>query len=132
MHTDMENWAEIRRRVLLDGQSKRSICREFGIHWDTLKKILDHPEPPGYRRAPQRAEPKLDPFLPVIPEIVATVLHPEGLLDELSDGGAIHSLAGEPKSVAFLASPVRTSGAWCGRNLGVGPGPVKASRPALR
>ena len=25
----MENWAEIRRRVLVDGQSKRSVCREF-------------------------------------------------------------------------------------------------------
>ena len=47
MFTDMENWAEIRRRVLVDGLSKRSACREFDIHWDTLQKILNHPEPPG-------------------------------------------------------------------------------------
>jgi transposase len=68
--TDMENWAEIRRRVLVDGQSKRSVCREFDIHWDTLRKILNHPEPAGYRRAGPRPKPKLEPFLPVIHQIL--------------------------------------------------------------
>jgi transposase len=67
---DMENWAEIRRRVLVDGQSKRSVCREFDIHWDTLQKILHHSEPPGYRRAAARPKPKLEPFLPVIHQIL--------------------------------------------------------------
>jgi transposase len=66
----MENWAAIRRRVLVDGLSKRAACREFDIHWDTLQKILDHPEPPGYRRTTPRARPKLDPFLPVIHQIL--------------------------------------------------------------
>jgi transposase len=66
----MENWAEIRRRVLVDGQSKRSVCREFDIHWDTLKKILDHPEPPGYRRTVPRRRPKIDPYLGVIHQIL--------------------------------------------------------------
>src|ERR1700730_12742375 len=64
--TNMEKWAEIRRRVLVDGQSKRSTCREFAIHWDTLQKILGHPEPSGYRRAGPRPKHKLAPFLPVI------------------------------------------------------------------
>ena len=66
----MENWAEIRRRVLAVGQSKRSVCREFDIHWETLQKILRHPEPPGYRRAVPRPRPKLEPFLPVIHQIL--------------------------------------------------------------
>ena len=44
----MENWAEVRRRVLVDGLSKRAACREYDIHRDTLTKILDHPGPPGY------------------------------------------------------------------------------------
>jgi transposase len=68
--TNMEKWAEIRRRVLVDGQSKRSTCREFAIHWDTLQKILGHPEPSGYRRAGPRPKPKLEPFLPVIHQIL--------------------------------------------------------------
>jgi transposase len=67
---DMENWAEIRRRVLVDGQSKRSVCREFDIHWDTLQKILHHSEPPGYRRAAARSKPKLESFPPVIHQIL--------------------------------------------------------------
>jgi transposase len=55
----------------LDGQSKRSVCREFDIHWDTLQKILHHSEPPGYRRAAARPKPKLEPFLTVIHRILA-------------------------------------------------------------
>ena len=70
MFTDMEKWSEIRRRVLVDGLSKRAACRAFDIHWDTLQKILDHPEPPGYRRTAPRPHPKLGPFLPVIHQIL--------------------------------------------------------------
>src|SRR3954471_7973751 len=66
----MENWAEIRRRVLVDGLSKRAACREYQIHWDTLTKILSHAEPPGYRRTAPRPKPKLDPFLGVIHQIL--------------------------------------------------------------
>src|SRR3954466_11918046 len=66
----MENWAEIRRRVLVDGLSKRAACRAYDIHWDTLQKILGHPEPPGYRRIAPRPKPKLDPFLGVIHQIL--------------------------------------------------------------
>ena len=51
MYTDMEIWAEIRRRFLVDGLSKRATYRAYNIHWDTLKKILEHAEPPDYRRA---------------------------------------------------------------------------------
>jgi transposase len=70
VYTDMENWAEIRRRVLVDGLGKRAACREYDIHWDTLQKILEHPEPPGYRRTVPRPRPKLDPFLGVIHQIL--------------------------------------------------------------
>jgi transposase len=68
--TDMENWAEIRRRVLVDGLTKRAACRAYDIHWDTLQKILGHPEPPGYRRTAPRPRPKLDPFLGVIHQVL--------------------------------------------------------------
>ena len=69
MFTDMENWAEIRRRVLVDGLGKRTACREFDIHWDTLTKVLAIPSPPGYRRAaprPAQARP-LPPRHPPVP-----------------------------------------------------------------
>ena len=45
----MENWAEIRRRVLVDGLSKRAACREYDIHWDTL---TEDPRPPRAARLP--------------------------------------------------------------------------------
>ena len=66
----MERWAEIRRRVLTGEISKRKACREYDIHWDTLQKMLEHPEPPGYRQKQPRKKPKLEPFLPIIHEIL--------------------------------------------------------------
>ena len=67
--TDMEKWVEIRRRVLSDEISKRAACAEYEIHWETLQKILTHSEPPGYRRTQPRRS-KLEPFLPIIHEIL--------------------------------------------------------------
>lgn len=66
----MDQWAEIRRRVLIDGESKRSIQREFKLHWKTLQKILKQPEPSGYQSVKPRAKKKLGPFLPVIEAIL--------------------------------------------------------------
>src|SRR3954467_8927959 len=66
----MENWAEIRRRVLVDGLSRRAACREYGIHFKTLRKILAHPEPPGYRRTAPRRPSILEPLLPVVHQIL--------------------------------------------------------------
>jgi hypothetical protein len=65
----MEKWAEIRRRVLNGEVSKRFACAEYEIHWETLQKILTHTEPPGYRRTKRRTS-KLDPYLPIIHEIL--------------------------------------------------------------
>ncbi|HEU4705554.1 MAG TPA: IS21 family transposase [Solirubrobacterales bacterium] len=70
MYTNMENWAEIRRRVLVDGLSRRAACREYGIHWKTLRKILTHTEPPGYRRALLKRPSILEPLLPVVHQIL--------------------------------------------------------------
>lgn len=55
----MEKWAEIRRRVLVEGVSKRQIMRESGMHWLTLKKILTHSQPPGYAMKEPRQRWKL-------------------------------------------------------------------------
>ena len=34
VNTGMENRAEIRRRVLVDGLSKRAACRQYQVHRD--------------------------------------------------------------------------------------------------
>ncbi len=70
MHTDMEMWTEIRRKVLIEGASKRSIRRDYRISAEALEKILAHPEPPGYRQSVPRPKPRLGQFLPVIDEIL--------------------------------------------------------------
>ena len=70
MYTDMEQWTEIRHRVLVKGQSKRSVCKEFGLHWETLRKILEHSEPPGYQMQAPRKKRKLEAFLPIIEQIL--------------------------------------------------------------
>ena len=65
----MEQWVEIRRRVLNGEMSMRGACIEYKVHWDTLKKILTHSEPPGYRLRVSRGS-KLAPYMPVIQEIL--------------------------------------------------------------
>jgi hypothetical protein len=66
----MEFWSEVHRRVLTGELSKRETCKVHNLHWDTLKKILQHAEPPGYRRKQPRKKPVLGPFLPIIHTIL--------------------------------------------------------------
>jgi transposase len=70
VYTQMDQWAEIRRRVLTGEISKRQACREYDLHWQTLDKILAHEEPPAFRQRVPRAKPTLGPFLPIIHAIL--------------------------------------------------------------
>ena len=70
MYTNMELWSEVRRRVLTGELSKRQARKEYGLHWDTLQKILQHEEPPGYRKKQPREKPVLGPFVALIHEIL--------------------------------------------------------------
>ena len=70
MYRNMDQWIDIRRRVLVEKVSKRQILRETRMHWRTLEKILEHSEPPGYRRTKPPAKPKIGPFVPKIIEIL--------------------------------------------------------------
>ncbi len=65
----MDEWTEIRRRVLMEGVSRRQILQETGLHWLTLKKILAHSEPPGYRQLKPRRKHKLGKYLGRIEQI---------------------------------------------------------------
>ena len=49
---------EIRRRVLVEGVTKRQILRETGMHWTTLQKILTNSV---YRRGIAKASPAPNP-----------------------------------------------------------------------
>src|SRR5436189_2827092 len=51
VRSDMEFWKEVRRRVLTKEISQRAACTTYGLGWHTLKKILAHDEPPGYRQS---------------------------------------------------------------------------------
>jgi len=70
VYRDMQQWADIRRRVLQEGVSKRQILRETGMHWSTLEKILSTSQPPGYRMQKLRQKPKLGPFVDRIRQIL--------------------------------------------------------------
>lgn len=66
MYCNVDQWIEIRRRVLNREISKRQACQEYELHWQTLKKILSQPVPPE-RREPGPPRPsKLDPFRPAL------------------------------------------------------------------
>ncbi|QDS99572.1 hypothetical protein [Adhaeretor mobilis] len=66
----MEQWTEVRRRVLTGELSKHAACREYDISWHTLAKMLTSNEPPGYRQRKPRGKPILGPFLPILHEIL--------------------------------------------------------------
>ena len=70
MYSDMDEWRKIRYAVLREGKSKRKAQRETGMRWKTLEKVLQHPEPPGYRMAMERQKPKLGPYLKRIEDIL--------------------------------------------------------------
>ncbi len=70
MYTEMEWWTKIRLEVSREESSKREILRREGIGWDTLKKILKHPEPPGYRLKEPRPKPKIGPYLERIAQMI--------------------------------------------------------------
>jgi len=66
----MNEWTEIRRKVLVEGRSKRSVMAEYRMSHPTLMKILASPEPAPYTGAERRPKVKLGPFLAVIDKIL--------------------------------------------------------------
>jgi transposase len=46
----VELYAAIRRAVMADGLSRREAAKRFGVHRNTITKMLQYSIPPGYRR----------------------------------------------------------------------------------
>ena len=53
-----------------DGLSQREAASRFGIARETVRKMLRHSEPPGYRRRQPPKRPKLAPFTDIIDRIL--------------------------------------------------------------
>ena len=63
-------YLRVRRAVMVVGRSIREVSREFGLHRDTVRKMLAHSVPPGYRRQNPPKRPKLEPYTGVIDRIL--------------------------------------------------------------
>ena len=55
---------------MVDGMSLREAARTFGLHRDTVRKMLAYSVPPGYRRQSPPGKPKLKLFTGVIDRIL--------------------------------------------------------------
>ena len=54
----------------MKGMSQRAACTKYRLGWHTLKKILTHAEPPGYRQSQARPRRVWAAVLPIILEIL--------------------------------------------------------------
>ena len=66
----VELYARVRRACMVEGMSTREAARVFGLHRDTVRKMLKYSAPPGYRRQSPPRRPKLDPYRGVIDRII--------------------------------------------------------------
>ena len=66
----VELYNRVRRACHVDGMSGREAARLFGVDRKTVAKILQYSVPPGYRRRKSPVRPKLDPFIPIIDQIL--------------------------------------------------------------
>ena len=66
----VEVYLRVRRACMVEGMSVREASRVFGLHRDTVRKMLAYSAPPGYRRQNPLRRPKLEPFTGVIGAIL--------------------------------------------------------------
>ena len=63
-------YLRVRRAVMVEGMSIRETARTFGLHRDTVRKMLAYSAPPGYRWQSPPKKSKLKPFTGVIDRIL--------------------------------------------------------------
>jgi len=63
-------YLRVRLACHVEGLGQREAASRFGIARETVKKMLRHSEPPGYRRRQPPKRPKLDPFTDIIDRIL--------------------------------------------------------------
>jgi transposase len=67
----VELYAAIRRAVMAEGLSRREAAKRFGVHRNTITKMLQYSAPPGYRRRERPVSKKLGPHMAWIDKVLA-------------------------------------------------------------
>ena len=75
----MDLYRRVRLACHVDGLSQREAGRRFGLSRETVKKMLAHSVPPGYRRREPVKRPKLGPFMSIIACLSGYHPHPQHL-----------------------------------------------------
>src|SRR5215217_3493555 len=91
----VELYGRVRHACHVEGLSIREAARRFGIHRDTVRKMLAFAVPPGYRRRGPPARPRLGPFTAVIDRILEE--------DPLGAGEAAAHSQADPRAAARRA-----------------------------
>src|SRR5918912_2868943 len=66
----VELYGRVRHACHVEGTSQREAARRFGIHRNTVRKMLTFSVPPGYRRTKPPARPELDAVAAIIDRIL--------------------------------------------------------------
>ena len=66
----VELYLRVRRACMVDGMSVREASRVFGVHRETVRKMLENPVPPGYRIRRPRRRRKLERYTAIIDRIL--------------------------------------------------------------
>src|SRR6478609_9233611 len=66
----VEVYGRVRHACQVEGLSQREAARRFGIHRNTVRKMLAFSVPPGYRRTKPRPRPRLDAVAAIIDRIL--------------------------------------------------------------
>ena len=66
----MDEWIELRRKIRNQEVSLRQLERETGIHRQTLRKVRDNSQPPGYQRTKPIEKTKIGPYIKRIKAII--------------------------------------------------------------
>ena len=71
----VEMYYQVRRACLVEGMSVREASRVFGLHRDTVGKMLANATPRGYTRQRPPRKPKIEPFTGVIDAMLEADRH---------------------------------------------------------
>ena len=66
----VELYGRVRYACHVEGLSQREAARRFGLHRNTVRKMLTFSVPPGYRRTKPLSRPKLDAVTAIIDQIL--------------------------------------------------------------